>query len=425
VTRRQLRFAARAILKAGLAAVEPEALVRAQTLVDRNGALRVAGKKLQPFDRLFLVSVGKAAWPMARSAYKVLGDRITSSTVISTQKGVGVKGARGFAAGHPLPNAEGIRAGRHVVRILSKASSADLVLLLLSGGASALMPSPLPGVSLREKQQVTRILLERGATIAEMNAVRKRLSLLKGGGFARLAAPARVVTLALSDVPGDDPRTIGSGPTAADPKAATMARRALRKYFNSAEVPAAVQDAVNRSSPGGSLRGTQTLIIGSGRTFAAAAAVEAARLGFRTRVLPDALQGEARVCGARLVRRFARWRSGEPSCLIATGETVVHVKGTGRGGRNQEVALGALAALANMKQPTVLAAFATDGRDGNSDAAGGVVDDETERHALRAGVQVLAELDRNNSTRALRALDGLLVTGPTGTNVADITVLLG
>jgi glycerate 2-kinase len=425
VTRRQLRFAARAILKAGLAAVEPQGLVRAQMFVDQDGALRVAGKKLQPFDRLFLVSVGKAAWPMARSACKVLGDRITSTTVISTEKGTGVKGARSFIAGHPLPNAEGLRAGRHVTRVLRQASRGDVVLLLLSGGASALMPSPMPGVSLGEKQQVTRILLERGATIAEMNAVRKRLSLLKGGGFARLAAPARVVTLALSDVPGDDIRTIGSGPTAADPNAAILARRALVKYFRAGEIPAVVRAALDAPSLAGPGRGVRNVIIGSGRTFAAAAAVEAARLGFRTRVLPDALQGEARDCGARLVRRFARWRGGEPSCLIASGETVVHVKGTGRGGRNQEVALGALPALANMKQPTVLAAFATDGRDGNSHAAGGIVDDDAERHALRAGVQVLAELDRNNSNRALRSLGGLLVTGPTGTNVADITVLLG
>jgi glycerate 2-kinase len=425
VTRRQLHFAARAILKAGLAAVEPERLVRAQVFVDRDGALRVAGKKLAPFDRLFLISVGKAAWPMARAAFEVLGDRITSSTVISTHKGRGVPGARVFVAGHPLPNAEGLRAGRHVTRILRQASRGDLVLLLLSGGASALMPSPLPGLSLREKQKVTRILLERGATIAEMNAVRKRLSLLKGGGFARLADPARVVTLILSDVPGDDLRTIGSGPTTADPKAATMARSTLLKYFDAGEVPAAVRHALQRPSLAGPPRRAQNLIIGSGRTFAAAAAVEAARRGFRTRILGDALEGEARACGAPLVGRFARWRNGQLSCLIATGETVVRVKGSGRGGRNQEVALGAVPWLAKLKQPTVLAAFATDGRDGNSRAAGGMVDDGTERRALRARVAVGAALERNDSTAALRALGGLIVTGPTGTNVADLTVLLG
>jgi glycerate 2-kinase len=425
VTRRQLRFAARGILKAGLAAVDPERLVRSHLCRDPDGTIRVAGKKLQPFNRLFLVSVGKAAWPMARSAHKVLGNRITSSTVISTQTGRGVPGARAFVAGHPLPNTEGLRAGRHVIGVLRKASRGDLVLLLLSGGASALMPSPLPGVSLREKQKITRILLERGASIREMNAVRKRLSLLKGGGFARLADPARVAALVLSDVPGNDIRTIGSGLTAADPRAAVIARHALRRYFKSGEVPTAVRKALARPSRAVPLRGARNLIIGSGRTFADAAAAEATRRGFRTRVLVDVLRGEARTRGAQLLRQFERWRKEQPSCLIATGETVVQVKGKGRGGRNQELALGALHALAKMKQPTVLAAFATDGRDGKSHAAGGIVDDDTERRSIAARVPVLAELDGNNSTRVLGALGGLLVTGPTGTNVADITVVLG
>ena len=425
MTRAELRLAARRILRAGLAAVEPGRLVRKHIVRDEGG-LRIAGLRLRKSDRVFVVSVGKAAFAMARSALKALGTRVTDSIVIAPEAPARMARTRVFVAGHPIPNAAGVRAGREVMRLLEGAGSSDVVLLLLSGGASALMPAPVLGVSLRDKQRVTRLLLARGASISEINSVRKRLSRLKGGGFARLAAPARVITLALSDVPGDDIGTIGSGPAIEDPKAAPLARRTLRKYLKSDEAPMAVRQALSRRDRPAPCRGRgRALVIGSGRTFAFAAARVSRDLGLRTMCLPDALRGEARVAGPALVRRFARWRGDEISCLIATGETVVHVQGKGQGGRNQELALAAVPVLAQLHRPTVLASLATDGRDGRSEASGGLVDDETHGIALARGVSVPAVLDRNDSTPALRRLGCLILTGPTGTNVADITVVVG
>ena len=388
--------------------------------------LQVGGITLKEPRRAFVVSAGKAAVAMARAAHRVLGERMTSAIVIAPGKAPRMARTRSFVSGHPVPDAAGLRATRCVIELLEQADDGDVILLLLSGGASALMPAPAPGVSLRDKQRVTRILLREGATIAELNAVRKRLSRLKGGGFARLAAPARVFTLALSDVPGDDVGTIGSGPAVEDRGARATALRAIRKYFKGEVVPIGVARALLAPTPEAArARPARTRVIGSGRTFARAAAREAERLGFRVFLRPDALRGEARVCGPGLVAWFETRRRGEPSCLIATGETVVKVRGRGRGGRNQELALSSIAALGTLSRPTVLAAFATDGIDGPSGASGGLVDDRMASRALERGVSIQSALDRNDSGPALDRLGGLLVTGATGTNVADVTLVLG
>jgi glycerate-2-kinase len=424
VTRAQLRAAARRILRAGLAAVEPGVLVRAH-LRTNGETIRVAGVELKP-RRLFVVSVGKAALPMARAAHQVLGNRLTSAIVISPRRAPSLPRTRTFVAGHPVPDRRGVRASRSVIELLTQAGRKDVVLLLLSGGASALMPAPLEGVTLQDKQAVTRKLLRRGANIAELNAVRKRLSRLKGGGFAGLAAPARVFTLALSDVPGDEAGTIGSGPTVIDSKAPSLARAAVRKYLGNDAVPAGVKRALERRERRGRGRDTSRIvIIGSGTTFARAAGRQARALGFRVSVRPNLLQGEARACGPDLVRRFESFRRDGPACLIATGETVVRVRGKGKGGRNQELALASIEALARAPRPTVLASLATDGKDGRSSAAGGMVDDRTARSARTLGVPAPEALARNDSFAALRRLGGLLRGGPTQTNVADVTVILG
>lgn len=426
MTRAGLRAAARRILKAGLDAVEPGRLVRAHIRANARG-VSLGGVRLKASQRLLMVSVGKAAVPMARAAHVVLGERIAAAIVIAPGRVPKMARTIGFTSGHPMPDAAGVQAGKAVLRLLETAGPSDVVLLLLSGGASALMPAPIPGVSLRDKQRVTRLLLRRGAAIAEINAVRKRLSRLKGGGFARLAAPARVVTLAISDVPGDDIGNIGSGPAVDDPRAASLARRTVRRFLRDQKVAPSVRRAIDqrRDGPGGALP-ARAVVIGSGRTFARAASEHAARLGFRTLILEDALRGEARKCGPDMVRRFAEWRCAQRlSCLIATGETVVAVSGHGHGGRNQEVALSAVSALARLDRPSILASLATDGRDGKSAASGGLVDDQTAARALKRGVSARAALDRNDSTAALRRLGGLIVTGATRTNVADVVIVLG
>jgi hydroxypyruvate reductase len=390
-------------------------------------SLRIAGVVVKP-RRLFVVSAGQAAVPMARAALSILGRRLTEAIVIAPGKTPRMSRTRCFTAGHPIPDAAGLRAARSVIEMLERVGSGDVVLLLVSGGASALMPAPVEGVSLRDKQRVTGILLRHGATIGEMNAVRKRLSRLKGGGFSRLAFPARVIALAISDVPGDDPGTIGSGPTVDDAGARAAALRAARKYLGGATLPPGVFRALRRKAPKRRIAGrARPVVIGSGRTFARAAAREAEALGLSTRVRPDALRGEARVCGPDLVAQFEALRGqGQGlSCLIATGETVVKVRGRGAGGRNQELALSSIEALSRCSQPTVLAAFATDGKDGNSDASGGMVDDATARRARARGVSIRASLDRNDSREALRRLGGLVLSRPTRTNVADVTVVVG
>lgn len=404
--------------------MEPGRLVGAH-LRRKGDVLRIAGIAVKP-RRLFVVSAGKAAAGMARAAHRILGETLTAAIVIAPGKTKPMPLTRSFVSGHPVPDAAGVRAGRCVIELLEQAGRGDVVLLLLSGGASALMPAPIEGVTLRDKQRVTRLLLGKGATIGEVNAVRKRLSRLKGGGFARLAAPARVFTLAISDVPGDDPGTIGSGPTVEDGTVRTAARRAWRRYLEGEGLPPGVALALERPvSKGPISRKARTVVIGSGRTFARAAAREAEGLGFRALERPDTLRGEARACGPRLVARFEGLRGEAPTCFIATGETVVKVRGRGRGGRNQELALSSIEALARCSRPTVLAAFATDGVDGISEAGGALVDDRSARRAVARGVSMRDALERNDSFEALKRLGDLMVTGPTGTNVADVTVLLG
>lgn len=425
MTRARLRSAARRILRKGLAAVEPGSLVRSHLRV-RGRVIRAGRHRFTNPQRVFVVAVGKAAVAMARAAHAALGSLLTSAIVIAPVKPPRLPRTIGFVAGHPVPDAAGARAGREVIKLLKAAEAKDLVLLLLSGGASSLMPAPVEGVSLRDKQRITRQLLARGAKVAELNAVRKRLSRLKGGGFADFAAPAPVITLALSDVPGDDPGTIGSGPTIKDPDAARLARKAIKKYLGADEIPPGIRRAIEQSvKRGRSSNIGATVIIGAGRTFAEAAGKEAKKLGFHVSVKVDALAGEARQRGPKIVAAFQRLRGARPHCLIVTGETVVTVRGHGRGGRNQELALAAAPALGRVGRKVVLAALATDGIDGNSPACGGLVDDHTGIRARERDVDIEKALDANDSTPALRQLGSLLVTGPTGTNVADVTIVLG
>ncbi|MEO8362027.1 MAG: DUF4147 domain-containing protein [Vicinamibacteria bacterium] len=425
MTRSALRKAAHQILRAGLAAVEPGRLVRQHLHVDRSH-ITAGGVKVRTPKRLFLVAVGKAAIPMAQAAHRILGARMTSGIVIAPNHAPRLARMMSFVSSHPVPDQAGVKAGKAVIRLLEAAEEDDLILLLLSGGASALMPAPIEGVSLADKQRVTRLLLKGGANIAETNAIRKRLSRLKGGGFARLAAPARVVALALSDVPGDDVSTIGSGPAVEDSRAPTLALQAVQKLLRTDTLPRSVRAALDKSplKTSAEVR-ADTRVIGSGRTFAEAARRKAAALGFACEVIPDALRGEARDMGPALVARFRRSKKPRPKCLIVSGETVVHVKGRGVGGRNQELALSAIPTLGKMAQPTVFAAFATDGHDGPSTASGGMVDDRTDTKARVLGLSAAKALRQNNSHDVLRRTGALIVTGPTSTNVADIALILG
>ncbi len=440
-SRSRLRRAAAQILAAGLEAADPEALV-ARHLTRRGRWLRAAGGRYDlGRGRLVLIALGKAAGAMARAAESVLGDALQEGLAVSVAPHPALRRTRLLVAGHPLPDRRGLAAAREVERLLRGLERDDLLLLLLSGGASALLPAPVEGVTLADKARLTRRLLRAGADIREVNTVRKHLSRLKGGGLARLAAPARVVCLVLSDVVGDDLSTIASGPTVPDPTTFADARSVLVRRGLWAGLPASVRRHLEGGlrarraetpKPGDPVFArVRTRLLGGNRRSVQAAAGVARRLGLATRILTYRLAGEARDVGralaATLGARIDKRRGcNAPLCLLAGGETTVTVEGRGRGGRNQELALGAVPGLAARRAPALIASLATDGIDGASDAAGAVADDRTAGRAARLGLPpVDAFLAANDSSAFFAPLGDLIVTGPTGTNVADLVVALG
>ncbi len=387
-----------------------------------------------------LVAVGKAAVAMARAAEAVLRSRLHDGIAVAPAPDPGLRRVRLLLSSHPLPDARGAHAAREVEALVRSLGKDDRLLLLLSGGASALLPAPVAGVSLDDKVRTTALLLKAGASIHELNAVRKHLSRLKGGGLVRAAAPARVTTLILSDVVGDDLSTIASGPAVPDPTTYRDALDVLGRRGVLGDVPAAVRrhleagdrgDVPETPKPGDPLfTGVRTRVVGSNRASVEAAAREARRLGFRPLVLTTRLEGEARDAARFLLGVLAECvHEGRPArppvCLIAGGETTVTVRGEGRGGRNQELAVAAVDPLSAFPVPAVLAALATDGVDGASDAAGGVVDDRSLERSRALGMAPPSHFLRDNDSGSyLGPLGDLIVTGPTGTNVMDIALLL-
>jgi hydroxypyruvate reductase len=437
--RARLRATAAVILQRALDAAEPGRLVR-KALRVRARQLEVAGVRHRiGRGRIALVAVGKAAVAMARSAEERLGPALSVGLVVTTEPAT-LPNLRVRTAGHPVPDARGLEAAAEVESLAAGLGRDDLLLVLLSGGASALLPAPVDGLTLADKALTTSLLLRSGASIHELNAVRKHLSRLKGGGLARSAAPARVVALALSDVVGDDLSTIGSGPTAPDPTSHAQALAVLEQRGVLADVPSAVREHLSRGArgerpetpkPGDPLfRRVVTRVVGSGRVSVQAAAREARRRGYRCVLLTTRLEGEAREAARVLVailRESAESaaRGSAPICLLAGGETTVTVRGDGQGGRNQEMAVAAASALEGFPAPAVVACLATDGVDGASDGAGGIVDDTTTARGRSLGLAPPAAFLAASDTRNyLGPLGELILTGPTGTNVADVVALL-
>src|SRR5688572_13249897 len=440
--RRRLRQAAKDILAAGLHAADPARLVaRHLRLDDRTLSIGGVSHRFARKGRLVVVSAGKAASAMGRAAEEVLGDRMDEGIAIdSSAPAQPPARMRLRIARHPLPDERGLAAASEVETLARGLTADDLLLVLISGGASALLPSPVRGVNLEDKKIVTSLLQRSGASIGELNVVRKHLSRLKGGGLARTAAPARVVCLVLSDVVGDDLSTIASGPTVPDPTTYAEALEVLRKRGVLGQAPKRVRkhleagaagDVPETPKPGDPLfRRVSTRVIGSNRWTIEAAAQEARRLGLTPLVLTSYLEGEAREAARALVSILRECvESGTPAatpvCLLAGGETTVTVRGEGAGGRNQELAVAAAEPLAIFPNFAVVASMATDGVDGASHAAGGMVDHDTVRRAREAGLTPAAQfLADNDTTNFLGPLGDLIVTGPTGTNVVDLTLLL-
>jgi hydroxypyruvate reductase len=427
------REAALAIWQAALAAGDVEPLLRAALQRDgstlRAGALRV---DLDGTRRVIVLGCGKASAAMARVIESILGDRLhTGFVVVKDGYRAPTRVVEVAEAGHPVPDARGEAAAERMLALAEGARADDLVIVVLSGGGSALTPAPVAGVTLEQKQAVTRLLLQAGAPIGELNAVRKHLSRLKGGQLARAAAPTRVLTLALSDVIGDPLDVIASGPTAPDPTTFADALGILAARGVEARVPGAARrhlaagargEAPETPKPGDPLFArVVNAVIGNNALVAAAAVAAARRLGYRAELVTRELQGEARDMARDLVERG---RGVAPAtCLIAAGETTVTVRGRGRGGRCQEFALAAALALAPGDGLTVLAA-GTDGTDGPTDAAGAVVDAGTVHRDPATGRRARVALDGNDAYTFLGAAGALIVSGPTNTNLLDVYLVL-
>lgn len=371
--------------------------------------------------RLVLVAAGKAAWQMAAAALAALDGRVDGGVVITKyghSRGE-LPGIRVFEAGHPVPDENSYRATQAAIDLVEPLTADDLVLFLLSGGGSALFEKPLiPGEELAE---LTRRLLACGADIVEINTIRKRLSAVKGGRFAELCAPAHVFSIVLSDIIGDPLDMIASGPAYPDSSTAEQAVRIAEKY----ELPLSSKaDALLRTETPKKLEHVETHVTGSVRQLCAAAETTCRTLGYRPVVLTASLCCEAREAGSFFASIAAYHQdAGESVAFIAGGETVVHLRGTGMGGRNQELALAAAQGIAGM-EGTALFSLGSDGTDGPTDAAGGYVDGRTRDVLAGRGVCIADALADNDAYHALQAADGLLMTGATGTNVNDLTVLL-
>lgn len=418
-----LRKDAKTILKAALAAADPTAAV--------VEALRKR-RDLDRYERIFVAGAGKAGGTMALAAEKVLGKRIFAGCV-AVKDGDTAKCLRIELrpCGHPVPDERGVEAAQRIAQLCAQARARDLVIFLASGGASALTPYPAPPITLAEKQATTKLMLASGATIHELNALRKHISLFKGGQLARMAAPAHVVSLILSDVVGDDLGVIGSGPTAPDDSTFEIALDVLDRYGLRAKVPASVRERLEAGrgetpKPGNALfQSVENIIVGNNQKSLEAAARAAKNLGYRTLILASTIEGETRDV-ARMHAAIARQirASGQPlrppACVISGGETTVTIRGSGKGGRNQEFALAAAIDIAGLEN-TLIMSSGTDGTDGPTDAAGAMADGETSRRSKRSAREALAE---NDSYPFFAELGDLVMTGPTGTNVMDLHVVL-
>jgi hydroxypyruvate reductase len=422
------RAAARAIFDSALAAAAVRPLV-----------LRALAAVTPPAGRVVVVGAGKASGAMASAVEDAWGERVAGGLVVVKDGHLAeTRRVELVEAGHPVPDERGAAAARDLLALALGAGADDLVLTLISGGASALTPAPAPPITLGDKQVMTRLLLAAGADINQLNAVRKHCSVLKGGQLARAAAPARVAALLLSDVIGDPIDVIGSGPTAPDASTFGEALGVLDRFDLRQRAPTSVRDRLERGARGEIAETPKpddsifdrvaNAVIGNNQLVVDAAAARAAALGLAPHVLTRSLHGEARAVARELVnlgREIAASRGpvAPPACLIAGGETTVTVRGDGIGGRCQEFALAAALELEDRDGLVVLAA-GTDGSDGPTDAAGAVADGDSAARARHHGLDPRAHLDRNDSNPVFAALGDLVVTGPTNTNLLDLYLVL-
>ena len=419
------------ILSTSLQAVEPGQAVRRFVSLEGD-LLHIAEKTydLDSLERVTVLGLGKATQAMAESLLDILPPHVPTRGLLIPKRAFSSPAA-GFevcAGGHPVPNGNSLIAGGKALELVSSLTERDLLICLISGGGSALMTSPHPKIGLENMRALTKALLSCGARIDEINTLRRHLDRVKGGRIAESAVPARVAGLILSDVVGNSLEAIASGPTAPDPTTKTDALNILKKYQLTEKIPTSIltflENATETPKPNDPIFArVQNVLIGSNYLAAQAGLEEAKSLGFHTKFLGDTWQGEARETAGKLCT-FLREDFPRPFCMIAGGETTVTLRGNGRGGRNQELALAAARELDGLRD-VMLITLATDGEDGPTDAAGAVVTDGTLQRANEIGLRYESFLANNDSYVFFSRLNDLIHTGHTGTNVNDLTFLFG
>ncbi len=436
----RLRKDAEAIFQAGIEAVNPILAVKKHTtLQDDRLIVGDQAYNLAEYDGIYVIGTGKASAAMAQAVEELLGERLKGG-VVNVKYGhtFPLNKIKVNEAGHPVPDEAGFHGAEEIIQLLKKTGKNDLVLFLISGGGSALLPYPAEGVTLEEKQQVTRYLLEVGACIHEINAVRKHLSRVKGGRLAKLAHPSTLVSLMLSDVIGDDLDTIASGPTVPDKSTFDDCLKILEKYQMRERIPISVVELLEKGARGEVeetpkagdpvFQRTQNLVIASNILAVQAAKRKAEELEYNSLILSTFVEGETKEV-ARVHAAVAKeiLQTGNPvprpACVISGGETTVTIRGKGLGGRNQEFVLAAAIDIDGLKNVVVLSG-GTDGTDGPTDAAGAIANGMTKNRALEKGMNAEQYLRENDSYNFFKSLDDLLITGPTHTNVMDLRLVM-
>ena len=435
-----LRRDAKKIFLHAVHAADPQKLLSLQVSL-QNKVLRIGERKfpLSQYERIFVAGTGKASAAMAVNLEKILGTRIANGLInVKYGHSQRLKRIRIQEAGHPLPDEKGLEGAREMVRMLSPLTEKDLVIFVISGGGSALLPLPVEGITLAEKQATTNQLLSCGATIQEINTLRKHLSRLKGGGLARIVHPAMLVALILSDVIGDPLDAIASGPTVPDPTTYEDCVRILNKYQLWEKIPPSVAGHIREGLEGKkeetlkegdpAFQKVYNFVVGNNFLAIKAARKAAQDLGYRPVILSSLVEGETReVAKVHVAIAKEVLLSGNPilppACILSGGETTVTLKGKGKGGRNQEFVLAAALEIAGWEEILVMSG-GTDGTDGPTDAAGAFADGKTVNRGKTMGLDPWSFLEKNDSYSFFENLGDLLITGPTGTNVMDLRIML-
>lgn len=429
-----------AIFAAAVRAADPERAVRAQVVL-KGGRLGIAGRTydLTDLDRVVVAGAGKGAAPMARALEDILGPRLDSGLVVVPHGGgLNLETVRVMEAGHPVPDQDGVRAAEALLDLLQSCTERDMVIFVLTGGASALLTLPAPPLTLEDLRQATRVLLGSGADIHRVNALRKHVSRLSGGHLAQAAEPAAVEVLVISDVVGDSLESIASGPLYPDPSTFAQCMEVVKDFGLSGRLPKAVLDVLIKGAQGfapetpkagdPTFKRIHHTLAATNRMALEAAKTKAEELGYHAVILDSAFTGEAREVATRfgalttdILRQLKP--TPAPACVLTGGETTVTLNGNGQGGRCQEMALAAAKDLEDLHHAALLCA-GTDGRDGPTDAAGAFVFGDTLARARKAGMDAPRFLSRNDSYTFFKNINDLFITGPTRTNVMDLAILL-